>query len=224
MNRMPVPDSLVENVEVTQTWERFGIILQDLATALLALADDAVFDISSGSNDIGTVSVADYRNKFSNMTWSLTLNEYHNGGVGQVVSRWSNETRRSGWLSASQEIKSESFLGYARNGDKGLYYLAAHETAHVSDLGLTTGEKCAEDYRDRTGATNYDNYANSREWSTNEIVANLIAKQVCERLGFPTLLNASVGYSLPIAPHWLHRLLNLNRRPSCCGGSVAVVS
>lgn len=214
-----LPEELSSNKELGERWTRFTEILDKLEAGL-SEADDKSFEIwgSGGGDWIGEVSSKDFVHKIKNMSWSLTIKEYANGGVGQVASKWSDKGRKT-WLSADQEINVKGFLIYASHPhDQGLYYLAAHETGHVSDLGLAVGEKCAKEYRERTADKKYTHYPASAEWAYNEAVANIIAKRVCGSLGYPVLPNPVAGYSIPVLPKWLHGHWHAKRTSGCCGG------
>lgn len=219
MTHNPLPEELNSNEKLADRWKRFGEILEELDSGLTAIAGKT-FEIwgSGGGNWIGEVSSKDFVHKIRNISWSLTSGTYANGGVGQVASSWGDKDRKT-WLSAKQEINADSFLVYASHPhDQGLYYLAAHETGHVSDLGLATGEKCAKEYRERTADDKFTHYPASAEWAYNEAVANIIAKRVCGSLGYPVLPNPVAGYSISMMPKWLHGYWHAKRTTGCCGG------
>ena len=97
---------------------------------------DAVWPIDGTSDGhIGDVTLADFAQKFANISWTLTDKDYSaiNGGVGEVVSHFSGKT----WTGAAEEIRASDFAIYMAWPDReGATYLALHETAHVTALGL----------------------------------------------------------------------------------------
>jgi hypothetical protein len=175
-------------------WREFGVVMNRISAALDAVAPYESFRIDGTvSGYYGLVLLADLRRKFSNISWSLTGTSFDNGGVGEVRSHWADPRRRTLWLSAEQRTNAGQFLGYALHPRaSGLNYLALHETAHVTELGIRTWSQCWDEHKARGGTR--DDYPNTPQWTRNEAVANTITRMVCARLGLQCLNNPNGGF------------------------------
>jgi hypothetical protein len=77
------------------SWTAFAGLLSDVAAALMKLDPTTVWRIAGASGAvIGEVTLQDYVHKFQNITWTLTNKKYDalNGGVGEVLSRFTGKT------------------------------------------------------------------------------------------------------------------------------------
>jgi hypothetical protein len=181
-------------------WALFDAVLSDVTVLLDGLPPETVWpiDATSGGN-IGQVSLADFRFKFANIDWTLTDKSYTdlNGGVGEVASVIGAD---GVWQGAHEEIRAEDFAQYMAWPDReGAVYLALHETAHVTELGLTMNKAMYDMYRHHGGDPRY--YANSREWVYNEAVANRIAAAVGAAIGLAELPEPPEGFPDTIIRH-----------------------
>lgn len=190
---LPLPDDLSGDDEVARYWAAFATRTDVIEQALAGLGDATIEVRGNGGRPIGTVSCSDYHRKFSAITWSLTTDTFGNGGVGEIKSRWRKPNKLQGWISGEQRTNSTDFVTYGRHPDEsGLIYLALHETAHVSELGIETWKRCWNAHKDEGG--DRDDYANTALWRENEQVANAIVRSICLELDLPRLENPSVGY------------------------------
>jgi hypothetical protein len=177
-------------------WSAFGAVLFDIATRLQQLPPDTVWPIdgTSGSH-IGDVALADFAQKFANISWTLTDKDYSalNGGVGEVVSHFSGKT----WTGAAEEIRASDFATYMAWPDReGAIYLALHETAHVTALGLQMNSMLFDLFLHQGGDPR--RYANTPFWTYNEAVANEIAATVARAIDLPSLPTPTGGFPTTI--------------------------
>jgi hypothetical protein len=176
-------------------WSMFGGILNDIYTKISALPLETSWEIrrSPDAPLIGHVTAGDFLAKFTSISWKLTDSAYDNGGVGEVVSQYTVSNGVQVWSSAAEQINAASFDVYMAWPDNiGSVYLALHETAHVTELGLSTGRTCYSMFIDHGGDPK--SYANSPYWAFNEGVANQIAKEIATTLGWQTLGQPGGGY------------------------------
>jgi hypothetical protein len=190
-----LPVTLAAQQPLVDAWNRFGDIV-DLAAARLAQVPDAEkFVIEAANGDlIGTVQAADVKRKFSNLTWTLATGGVDNGGVGEVSSQFATPGRLDSWTSAHAAVQVDGLIGYDALHDLGLHYLALHETAHITFLGLNTWYGSWGEFL-KTGAA-LDTYAGSAQWSYNEEVANEIARVVGKRIAFDEIPNPGEGFPM----------------------------
>lgn len=178
-------------------WADFGQLLGEIATALAALDPATVWPIQGTSGTtIGQVSLADFTHKFGNITWTLTDKDYSalNGGVGEVLSQFQAKV----WESAAEEIRASDFATYmAWPRREGATYLALHETAHTTDLGLQLNSMLYDQFIHLGGAAG--SYSKSAQWLYNEAAANSIALTVADAIGFSMLPNPTAGFANAIA-------------------------
>jgi len=172
-------------------WTEFGSVLSNIAARLAQLPPGTVWAIdSTNGGHIGQVTLADFAFKFANISWTLTDKDYSdlNGGVGEVVSRM----KHGAWKSAHEEIRARDFDVYMQwQNEAGAVYLALHETAHVTELGLHVNAAAYDIYIARGG--DRDLYPNSPEWTYNEAVANDIAKAVAGAIGLDCMPDPTGG-------------------------------
>jgi hypothetical protein len=185
----PLADSLSE---YETRWSEFSRLLDDVSAKLAALDQSIVWQIVGASGTfIGTVSVEDFAHKFANISWSLTNKDYSdvNGGVGQVVSKYEGKV----WRSAAEEIRASDFAVYMSwPAQKGATYLALHETAHTTELGLHLNRVLYDQFIHSGGQP--DRYPDSPQWLYNEASTNLIARTVAEAIDFPILPHPTGGF------------------------------
>jgi hypothetical protein len=177
-------------------WIEFGQLLDDIEAALMRLPRGTSWPIvgTSGS-EVGIVTLADFHHKFDNFSWSLTTEDYSavNGGVGAVVSHIDDRV----WQGAAEEINAANFVNYVDRPERtGATYLALHEVAHTTDLGLRLNTVLYDEFIHGGGAK--DQYPNSSQWWYNERTANRIALQVANAIRFPILNNPTGGYNLDV--------------------------
>jgi len=191
----PIPAAL--DADYGTEWTAFGDLLDAVERALAALPSATAWPIeSNGGTVIGTVTLQDYFRKFTNFTWTLTDKSYSalNGGVGAVVSRF--DTHRN-WVSAAEEINAENFAKYMAHPKlRGATYLALHEVAHTTELGIRTDRFANDLFRERKGKRS--EWPESPEWYYNERVANRIALTVADALGLPVLDKPYGGYTFDV--------------------------
>ena len=178
-------------------WTSYGQLLGEIEAALGALPSATAWPIEgNGGIVIGVVELRDYFRKFTNFTWSLTGKSYSalNGGVGQVVSTLD---KHRNWLSAAEEINAASFATYMSHPKlTGATYLALHEVAHTTELGLRTDKFANDLFHDRHGKRS--EWPESPEWYYNERVANRIALTVATAIGLPVLEKPHGGYTFDV--------------------------
>jgi hypothetical protein len=188
----PLPPDLAGDLEVADYWAEFGQRAMEIEADLAGLGAEIIEVRGNLLTLVGTVAAADVHRKFSAISWSLTTDNFGNGGIGEIKSRWENPGQLEGWISGEQRTNATDFKVYASHPDRqGLNYLALHETAHVTELGIETWKRCWNEHRDLGG--NRNNYPYTAPWRMNEKIANAIVRSVCARLGLP-LLEPSVGY------------------------------
>ena len=172
-------------------WTEFGSVLADIGARLAQLPSHTVWPIdSTNGGHIGQVTLADFAFKFANISWMLTDKDYSglNGGVGEVISI----TSHGAWMGAHEEIRASDFDIYMQwKNEAGAVYLALHETAHVTELGLHVNAAAFDIFIARGG--DRDLYPNSPEWTYNEAVANDIAKTVAAAVGLACIPDPTGG-------------------------------
>lgn len=191
----PLSHLLSGNAALAQHWSSFGARMAGIEAALAQLPASTRFEVRGRTSDrfLGAVTIADLRRKFAGISWELTGDQFGNGGVGEIRSNWKNKKKPTVWLSADQRTNAAHFLTYAAHpGESGLIYLALHETAHVTELGLTVGNHCWTMHRNQ-GGDRHD-YPNTLHWKYNEAIANSIVRCVCARLELNELQNPNEGY------------------------------
>ena len=195
---MPFVDTIPEGHEtLAAKWAVFGGFVDLIAERLADQADDA--EVAVGAMDgrpIGRVGLRDFRTKFGAITWRLTTIDPGNGGVGAVTSfyRPPGSTKPSKWDRGDAAFMTEGFRRYAElDDDEGLFYLALHETAHVSRLGLLVQDACWRRYLAGGGEPTAVAYANTPFMIYNEQVANEIVRVVAAQVGLDVLPNPTHG-------------------------------
>jgi hypothetical protein len=187
-----VPDG---HEDLRDSWAHFRQVVDDVAGKVGAYRQDAWLDILAEDDTLlGQVLVADFLRKFGRITWSLTLEGFGNGGVGAIrsVFRKKKKPTPENWTAGDAALHVDGFARYYRDwNEQGLYYLALHETSHVSLLGLRMQDACWRLHEDRHGVA--ANYANSEPWTFNEQVANGIALQLAATIGFPIIPAPTYG-------------------------------
>lgn len=177
-------------------WSAFEDLLDDIETALRQLPNDSFWPIIGRSGlQLGVVTSEDFLAKFGNFSWSLVQRDFTgvNGGVGQVVSRFEHGE----WVSAAEEINAADFETYMHWPERrGATYLALHEVAHTSDLGIRTNIMAYD--RFIHGGGQPDQYSRSSDWWYNERIANRIALTIADAIQFPILNNPTGGYNLDV--------------------------
>ncbi|MDB5444939.1 MAG: hypothetical protein JWQ97_256, partial [Phenylobacterium sp.] len=188
-----IPAAFTDTARLQDAWAEFREVVAQAETRLAGLADDEVLEIHAEDGEpIGMVDAQDLKRKFGNLTWSLATGGVTNGGVGEVASRFARPGDFDTWTSAQAAVQVDGLLGYAAWHGLGLHYLALHETAHITRLGLATWRACWDAYvgRDAPAAQ----YPASAEWRYNEQVANQIARVVGRRLDLDELPSPSEGF------------------------------
>src|SRR5438552_5143050 len=133
----PLCNPLAVNVaDYQDRWAAFGQLLDEVATTLSGFAPATIWPIiGTSGGQIGEVTLADFAHKFANISWTLTNKDYSalNGGVGEVLSRFDGKV----WIGAAEEIRAADFAVYMSWPERqGATYLALHETAHTTELGI----------------------------------------------------------------------------------------
>jgi hypothetical protein len=180
----------------TDRWTAFAQLLDEIAAALGRLPSGTSWPIIGRSAmEIGAVTLADFNHKFDNFSWSLTDRDYSavNGGVGQVVSRFEGKV----WRSAAEEIRASDFATYMSHSERrGATYLALHEVAHTTELGIQYNLMLFDQFIHGGGSP--DQYPRSYQWWYNERIANRIALTVADAIHFPILSDPTGGYNLDV--------------------------
>lgn len=191
----PPPPPLASDPALSADWTAFGTWLERIEADLDTLPRNFSFLVRGENTDrfVGAVPVADLKRKFAAISWTLVGDDFQNGGVGEVRSTWKKGLFKKKWMSADQRTNATSFRGYAAQpAESGLVYLALHETAHVTDLGLDTGNQCWNMFR-QSGRPEAE-YPQTDHWRYNEAVANSVTRSVCERLSYPVMAGPGAGY------------------------------
>ena len=194
-NLKPLAQHLSANAGLATAWANFGTLHTRIVTELAGIAPNFSFVIRGDVSDrfVGSAPVADIKRKFEAISWELVDASFGNGGVGEVKSFWKDGMFRKKWLRAEQKTNATQFSAYAAlPSETGLIYLALHETAHVSDLGLDVGNQCWNMFL-QTGRP-HAAYANSDLWTYNEAVANGLVRAICAKLGWTMMNNPGGGY------------------------------
>lgn len=183
------------NDDLAETWAEYGAFV-DLISQRLAdqPADDHLAIAAIDGQPIGRVALGDVWTKLTNITWRLATADPGNGGVGAVTSFYKPPTRRkpSAWSRGDAAFMTTGFRGYAALPDnRGLFYLALHETAHVTRLGLLMQDACWRKHL-KTGGEPGD-YPNSPLMIYNEQVANEIVHVLAARIDIDVLPNPTHG-------------------------------
>ena len=195
---MPIIEALPANYTgdlqaLTDTWRDFAAVVDLTLAALSAKADDDRLEVLAEDGEpIGVVEGRDVKRKFANITWSLATGGVTNGGVGEIESRFSVPGELASWTSARAAVQASGLVGYGLWHDLGLHYLALHETAHVTQLGLETWYGCWNDFQATGQASGA--YAGSAQWTYNEQVANQIAKVVGAWIAFDEIPTPNPGF------------------------------
>jgi len=165
-------------------WAEFGGFVGAISGRLAAEPEDARLAIAAlDGAAIGGVRLGDVRRKLDAITWRLTTIDPGNGGVGAVTSVYKppSRTQPSAWNRGDVAFMTTGFRGYAALSDnRGLYYLALHETAHVTRLGLLVQDACWRRHLRDGGEP--DAYPNSPLMIYNEQVANEIVRVLAARI------------------------------------------
>jgi hypothetical protein len=195
---MPFIDTIPEGHEsLAAKWAVFGGFVDVIAERLAEQAQG--FEVVVAAMDgqpIGRVVLGDFRTKFAAITWRLTTVDPGNGGVGAVTSFYkpASSTKPSKWNRGDAAFMTDGFRRYAElDDDEGLFYLALHETAHVSRLGLLVQDACWRKYLSGGGAPTAAAYANTPCMIYNEQVANEIVRVVAAQVGLDVLSNPTHG-------------------------------
>lgn len=185
-----VPANLAGDTELAAAWASFCDHHDALAVRVeTALSDPAlVFQITLDSGDhVGSVQARDFAFRFPRLEWSVQQFDPNNSGLGATASFFVD----GAWAGAKATILPEGVKRFAAWGDVGLNYLALHETAHTTPLGIATNEACYRAWlKKRKGA--YD--STNPYWIRNEKVANNIARAVARRLGVDWFKSAGAGH------------------------------
>jgi hypothetical protein len=195
---MPFIDTIPEGHEALRPkWAVFGGFVDEISQRLAQQPQDAEVAVAALNGDpIGRVLLGDFRAKFDAITWRLTTVDPGNGGVGAVTSFYKppGSTKPSRWNRGDAAFTVDGFRGYAALEDnEGLFYLALHETAHVSRLGLLVQDACWRKYLRDGGAATAAAYANTPLMIYNEQVANEIVRVVAAHMGLEVLPNPTHG-------------------------------
>ena len=194
---MPIINVLPAGYEpddaLRDAWVAFGQTLSTIGAGLSALDDGLEIQVRSADNAlIGTLCAADIKRKFSAITWSLATGGVHNGGVGEIQSHFATPANLDSWQAATAAVQVEGFVGYSAWHALGHHYLALHETAHVTALGLAVWTGCWQAFEGSGGQPSA--YPGSDGWIYTEQVANCIAKAIGDQLGFLELPDPTEGF------------------------------
>ena len=207
-----VPVALAADADLVRAWGAFCARHDALSRQVeTALADDRLkFQITLDSGDhVGSVSARDFAYRFPRLEWSVQQFDPNNSGLGATESFFSGAE----WTRAKATILPDGVKRFAAWGEVGLNYLALHETAHTTPLGVATNEACYRAWeKKRKGA--YD--SSNPLWLRNEKVANNIARAVARHLGLPWFQAAGAGHLSPSAgePHGIYDALEALERPA----------
>ena len=194
-NLQPLSALLATDQMLSKRWSDFGSLHDRIASDLATLPSNFSFVVKGTESGrfVGAVSIADLKTKFGAIVWRLVGANFDNGGVGAVRSIWKNGLFKKKWIGAEQDTNAEHFRTYAQHpDDAGLYYLALHEAAHVTELGLTTGNQSWNMFLQTGGAAS--EYSNTDLWRFNEAVANSVVQSICVKFGWPMLANPGAGF------------------------------
>lgn len=178
-------------------WGRLRDAHDVLADKIAALPDDKVIDlIATDGTNLGSFKAQEYKFKFPRLNWSLVATVPANGGVGATESLSATMgTHYDRWTGANTRILRGGLLGYDAWGAKGLNYLALHETAHTTMLGLKMTQDCWNEHRAHEGNTPYG--VDSPAWTKNERFANDIALAIAREIDVECLgIEATAGVDL----------------------------
>ena len=185
-----VPATLAGDAELVEAWRDFCEHHDALAAQIeAALANDSlVFQITLDSGDhVGTVHARDFAFRFPRLEWSVQQFDPANSGLGATASVFTD----GAWTGAKATILPDGVKRFAAWRDVGLNYLALHETAHTTPLGVATNEACYRAWlKKRKGA--YD--SKNPLWIRNEKVANNIARAVAKHLELDWFQSAGAGH------------------------------
>jgi len=195
---MPFDDSIpAGHADLGAKWAEFGAFVDLLAGRLAAEGQDHELAVEAlDGKPVGRVVLGDVRKKFDAITWRLTTVDPGNGGVGAVTSFYKppSSTKPSKWKRGDAAFMTDGFRGYAALTDnRGLFYLALHETAHVTRLGLLVQDACWRKHVGGGGAPTPQAYANTPLMIYNEQVANEIVRVLAGRIGVQVLDNPTHG-------------------------------
>jgi len=94
---------------------------------------------------------------------------------------------------AAEEIRAADFAVYMSwPVRKGATYLALHETAHTTELGLYLNALLYDQFVHLGGDRR--RYPESPQWLYNEATANMIARTVADAIAFPMLPHPTGGF------------------------------
>lgn len=183
------------NDDLAEKWAEYGAFV-DLISQKLAdePAGDPLVIAAMNGEEVGRVALGDVLTKLTSITWRLTTTDPGNGGVGAVTSIYKppSKTKPSAWKRGDAAFMTTGFRGYAALEDnRGLFYLALHETAHVTRLGLLVQDACWRKHLKGGGEPGA--YPNSPLMIYNEQVANEIVRVLAARIAVDVLPNPTHG-------------------------------
>lgn len=183
------------NDDLAPKWGEYGAFVDLIAERLADQpADDQLAIAAIDGGAIGKVALGDVYRKLTSIAWRLTTADPGNGGVGAVTSLYKppSKTRPSNWDRGDAAFMTIGFRGYAALPDnRGLFYLALHETAHVTRLGLLVQDACWRKHLKDGGEAG--DYPNSPLMIYNERVANEIVRVLAARINVDVLPNPTHG-------------------------------
>lgn len=190
---MPIDPDLPAGYENDQTlraaWDDFAHIHAAISGKVATLAGNLApiqVALASGKR-VGEVVPADFAFRFARIFWSVVEFDPENAGLGATESRFDHDR----WTHALARILPEGVKRFAQ-WSVGLSYLALHETAHTTPLGIAVN------------AVLYDRHLHSDRdvpwgphspyWIENEKIANNIARSVAVLIGEDPFPQAGAGY------------------------------
>lgn len=190
-----LPDDLRTNQALVGAWGRFAGHHRDvgerIAAKLAGSGDRFPIRLADGEL-VGEVSAAEFADRYAKVSWSILSFETGNDGLGATVNRFEGRGSAKRWAGADARILPEGLLAFDAHGANGLVYLALHETAHTTALGIATNEDC---WKQHLAHTRHIPWGQTNPWwLRNEKTANNIMRNVAKRLALPFLADPGAQF------------------------------
>lgn len=194
----PLPPEYEAMPQLAEAWSRFAECHHDAAVALAATlaASDEVIPIRLDDGDlVGNLPVREFAERYARVTWSIRDFNTMNDGLGATINQFSGAGPAKRWVSAEARILPNGLLAFHAHGAAGLTYLALHETAHTTELGIRTNAECWASHRAQTPHLAWGQ--SNPWWLRNEKTANNIMRSIATRLNLATLAHPGAEFEPP---------------------------
>jgi hypothetical protein len=190
-----LPPELQLDGDLSSAWRRFCEQQQRVGHEISQKMSDSKsrFEIRLADGElVGQVDAQDFAHCYSRVRWTVMSFDTRNDGLGATVNHFTGEGSERRWDYAEARILPNGIKAFDAHGESGHIYLALHETAHTTPLGIAMNQKCWDAHcNDPTSST----WGQSNPWwIRNEKTANNIMKVVAEHLGLSYLQNPGASF------------------------------